>query len=214
MPKVQVFISHSKRDKKYCLSFANACTSVGLDPFVYEFEDIKPPHWKTLQREISKSAVLFLLIGKEFNEIQKSLPPDVWRFTQNWIAYEIGVAAQKGIEVWVLCENTDINFPVPYFTNLYFWEGNPDEQKELFFFLETYSQDKYFKFGEKMRHKCTNRNCRITYNIIQRLEKDVKIKCPSCLEINEFPEGFNVNTKQDIRILKRLAGLRLRDTNL
>ena len=134
MPEVpKVFISHSRRDKKYCHSFADACNSVGLKPFLYELEDIKPPHWKTLQREISQSAILFLLIGKEFTEIQKSLTPDAWLFTQNWIAYEIGVAAQKGIEVWVLCENTDINFPVPYFTNLYFWEGNLAEQKELFF---------------------------------------------------------------------------------
>lgn len=215
MPKEpKVFISHSRRDKKYCLSFANACKSVGLKPFIYEFEDIKPPHWKTLQREISQSAALFLLIGKEFTEIQKSLPPDAWLFTQNWIAYEIGVSAQKGIEVWVLCEDPDIHFPVPYFTNLYFWKGNLAEQKDLIFFLETYKQNKYIKFDKKMRHTCTNPNCGITYNIIQRLDKGLKIKCPCCLEINEFPEGFNLNAKLDSRILKKFAGVRLRDTKL
>ena len=88
---------------------------------------------KRIYRNILVISALFLLIGKEFNEIQKSLPPDAWLFTQNWIAYEIGVSAQKGIETWVLCENADINFPVPYFTNLYFWEGNLAEQKELIF---------------------------------------------------------------------------------
>jgi hypothetical protein len=215
MPEVpKVFISHSRRDKKYCHSFADACNSVGLKPFLYELEDIKPPHWKTLQREISQSAILFLLIGKEFTEIQKSLTPDAWLFTQNWIAYEIGVAAQKGIEVWVLCENTDINFPVPYFTNLYFWEGNLAEQKELIFFLKTYKENKYIMFDKRMRHTCSNPNCRITYNIIQPLAKGAKIKCPSCLRITEFPEGFNLNTKQDCRILKTFAGMRLRDTKL
>jgi hypothetical protein len=220
MPKkTQVFISHSRRDKHYCLSFRDVCKSVGLKPFLYEFEDFKPPHWKTLQSQISQSTALFLLIGKEFTEIQKNLKVNTpeynnWMATRNWIAYEIGVSAQKGIEVWVLCENIDINFPIPYFTNLYFWEGNPDEQKELTFYLEIYSKNKYFLFGKNMQYTCKNPDCNITFNIIQRLEKGVKIKCPSCLEINEFPEGFNINTKQDIKILKRLAGKRLRNTVL
>jgi hypothetical protein len=213
----QVFVSHSRRDKKYCESFALACKAVGLKPFRYEFEDIRPPHWETLRKQISKSTALFLLIGREFTDIQKNLKINTpeyhnWMATQNWIAYEIGVSAQKGIDVWVLCENTDVYFPVPYFTNLYFWEGNLAEQKELFFYLAIYKENKYILFDKGMTHTCTNPNCGIKYILIQRLAKGTKIKCPGCLEINEFPEGFNLSTKQDIKILKKLAGLRLRDT--
>ena len=220
MPKVpQVFMSHSRLDKNYCDSFALACDSAGLKPFRYEFEDFRPPHWKTLKREISQSTALFLLIGKEFTKIQKNLKPNTdeyqrWMATQNWIAYEIGISAQKSVEVWVLCEERDIYFPVPYFTNLYFWEGNLTKQRELIFFLEKYKENKYVMFDKKMRHTCTNPNCGITYNIIQPLAKGVEIKCPCCLEINEFPEGFNLDTKLNIRILKKLAGKRLRDTKL
>ena len=200
MPKVpKVFMSHSRLDKNYCDSFRDACNSVDLKFFRSEFENIEKPPWKTLKRQISQSPALFLLIGKEFTKIQKSLKIntpkyDRWMATQNWIAYEIGVSAQEGIEVWVLCPDIDINFPVPYFTNLYFWEGNLAKQKELIFFLETYKQNKYILFDKRMRHTCTNPDCSITYHIIQPLEKGVKIKCPSCLEINEFPEGFNLNT--------------------
>jgi hypothetical protein len=220
MPKVpKIFMSHSRLDKKYCDAFQKACESIGFKVFRSEFENIEKPPWETLKRQISQSPVLFLLIGKEFTKIQKSLTKntpeyDRWMATQNWIAYEIGVSAQKGIDVWVLCENIDIYFPVPYFTNLYFWEGNLAEQKELFFYLETYKENKYILFDKRMRHTCTNPNCGIRYIIIQRLAKGVKIKCPSCLEINEFPEGFNLNNKQELRILKKLAGVRLRDTKL
>jgi hypothetical protein len=210
-------MSHSRLDKNYCDSFQKACESVNLKFFRSELENIEKPSWKTLKKEISQSTALFLLIGKEFTEIQKNLKIgtpeyDSWMATQNWIAYEIGVSAQKGIEVWVLCETTDIRFAVPYFTNLYFWEGNPIKQPELIFFLEVYKEKKYFKFNDKMRHEC--KKCGITFNIIQPLAEGVKIKCPCCLEIIEFPKGFNPNTNLNSRILKKFAGVRLRDTKL
>ena len=40
-----------------------------------------------------------------------------WEYTQNWIAFEIGVACDKGIDVWVICDDESINFPVPYLNN-------------------------------------------------------------------------------------------------
>ena len=40
-----------------------------------------------------------------------------WKYTQNWIAYEVGLASLQNIDVWVLCEDTTINFPVPYFNH-------------------------------------------------------------------------------------------------
>jgi hypothetical protein len=215
----KVFMSHSRLDKKYCDSFQEACESVNLKFFRSELENIEKPAWKTLKRKISQSTALFLLIGKEFTEIQKNLKIgtleyDNWMATQNWIAYEIGVSAQKGIEVWVLCETIDIRFPVPYFTNLYFWEGDLTKQQEMIFFLEAYKENKYFKFNNKMRYTCKNPNCGITFNIIQSLAKGVEIKCPCCLNGNEFPDGFNPNANLNSKILKRFAGVRLRDTSL
>jgi hypothetical protein len=211
MPKV--FISHSKHDKEYCDSFDSACARAGLQSFRSEFENIETPPWKTIKREINQSSALFLLIGKKFTERQRSVTTNTpeytsWVFTQNWIAFEIGVASQKGIEVWVLCEDPDIYFPVPYLTNLYFWESklsNPD-QRHLIFFLKAYSKNNVIVFDKRMKHTCPNPNCKATYNIIQSLGKGVKLKCPSCLEIMEFPDGFNLYPEGKQSIFKKVFG--------
>jgi hypothetical protein len=211
MPKI--FISHSKHDKEYCDSFDLACARAGLQSFRSEFENIETPPWKTIKREINQSSALFLLIGKKFTEIQRSLTINTpeymsWVFTQNWIAYEIGVAAQKGIEVWVLCENPDIYFPVPYLTNLYFWEGNlaNPNQRELVIFLKVYSKNNLIIFDKKTKYTCSNPNCKATYNIIQSLAKGIKLKCPSCLRVIEFPDGFNLYPEDKRSILKKVFG--------
>ncbi len=99
----------------YCNSFDSACARAGLQSFRSEFENIETPTWKTIKRELNQPSALFLFIGKKFTEIQRSLTVNTpeyasWALTQNWIACEIGVAAQTGIEVWVLCEDPDIYF--------------------------------------------------------------------------------------------------------
>lgn len=40
-----------------------------------------------------------------------------WKHTQNWIAYEIGIASERLKDVWVLCDDVEINFPVPCLNN-------------------------------------------------------------------------------------------------
>lgn len=174
---------------------------------------LKHPLGKQLNGKSTNHPALFLLIGKEFTERQRSVTTNTpeytsWVFTQNWIAFEIGVASQKGIEVWVLCEDPDIYFPVPYLTNLYFWEGklsNPD-QRYLIFFLKAYSKNNVIVFDKRMKHTCPNPNCKATYNIIQSLRKGVKLKCPSCLEIMEFPDGFNLYPEGKQSIFKKVFG--------
>jgi hypothetical protein len=112
------------------------------------------------------------------------------------------------MEVWVLCEDPDIYFPVPYLTNLYFWEGklaNPN-QRDLILFLKVYSKNNLIIFDKRMKYTCPNPACKATYNIIQSLAKGIKLKCPSCLVIMEFPDGFNLNSEIKQSILKRFFG--------
>ena len=119
----QIFLSHTKKDKKICdlLGTRIFARNEGIKYFRSEFEKIEKPEWKTIKDKINKSCALFFLVGEELvkgmgklvskeliKEINKShtssterknLQGNDWRYTQNWIAYEIGVACQKGIDV-------------------------------------------------------------------------------------------------------------------
>jgi len=166
----KVFISHSRHDKEYCNAFDSACTRVGLKSFRSEFENIERPPWKTIKNEINKSSALFLLLGKKLRERQRSVLVDTpeytdWLFTQNWIAYEIGVASQRGIDIWVLSDSVDINSPVLYLNNYYLWEGDLEkpEQREILKILQGYSEYRRLKFDKKTSFTCQNPECKATY---------------------------------------------------
>ncbi len=115
-------MSHTKLDKEFCNLFDNACARVGIKAFRSEFETIPLPAWETIRDEIRRSSAMFLLIGRELVNMQEkscreSEAGRTWKHTQNWIVYEVGLACQQGIDVWVLCDNVAINFPVPYFNH-------------------------------------------------------------------------------------------------
>ena len=112
----QVFVSHTKKDEKFCDQFDRVCARVGIKAFRSEFETISTPAWKTIKEAINKSIALFFLVGKELVKSQNENEPE-WRYTQNWIAYEMGLACQKGIDVWAICDDVLINFPMPYINN-------------------------------------------------------------------------------------------------
>jgi hypothetical protein len=112
----KAFLSHTKLDSKFCDRFDNVCASVGLARFRSDFADIAKPSWSTIKYELEQSSVLFLLVGKELVK-QQATPTQDWKHTQNWISYEVGLAHGRGIDVWVVCDSVEINFPVPYFNN-------------------------------------------------------------------------------------------------
>ena len=205
----QLFISHSKYDKEFCNKFDSACASVGLKRFRSEFESIEKPAWKTIRREIRKSEALFLLVGKELAKRQRSCLIDNpeytdWLFTQNWIAYEIGVASQKGIDVWVLCDSIDINFPVPYLTIYHPWGvqlEDSDKRSFILWLLGAYQSGRRLEFGKKMSYNCPD--CGASYNIFFRMEKDTKIRCPTCLKLQTYSDGWLLDV-EDSSFLKNI----------
>lgn len=207
----QAFISHSKYDKDFCNAFDNACASVGLERFRSEFEEIEKPSWKTINREIKKSNVLFVLIGEELRNRQRNCLIDNpeytdWLFTQNWISYEIGVASQRHIDVWVVSDSAEINFPVIYLNSYYLWEGHLEkpEQRHICSFLRSYKESRGLWFDKSMKFTCSNSECKVSYNIPQPLPKGFRIRCPSCLKINEFENGWLLNTKIVRTLLRKL----------
>ena len=208
--KYQVFISHTKHDKDFCDKFDVACARVGIKAYRSEFEKIKTPAWSSIKAEILKSSALFLLVGKKLVEFQNASLLDTklrreWSHTQNWIAYEVGLACQRGIDVWVICDDVEINFPVPYFNNYALGLSRGASQIDVLrFLLESYANGERFLVGTLKYQgrkggaiaKCQDKDCQIEFNLHNLIEKGGKIICPQCLKRIEFPEGHLLQIKQ------------------
>ena len=201
---VQVFMSHTKLDRKCCDKFDIAASRVGVKVFRSEFETIESPAWKTIKEEINKSTALFLLVGEELTKAQALSDSDVvareeWKHTQNWIAYEIGVACQKGIDVWVICDSVTINFPVPYLNNYDVWgirREIPQSIKWIKWIFKEYSERRGFSVGFDPKWVCECPHCGAVFNLHSVLPKKMEIPCPTCLKTMYFKEGWLLPNKK------------------
>ncbi len=184
---IQVFVSHTQKDVEFCDVFDRACARVGIKAFRSEFETLKFPAWQTIRDAIRKSKALFLLIGKELVNYQNSYDSS-WSYTQNWIAYEIGVACDRGIDVWVICDDVRINFPVPYLSH--YVTVSPRHREAFDFLVE--NLDEYVKgartviFDENTEIQCIHDNCKAVYYFPVRMKTGDRIICPQCLRELEF----------------------------
>jgi len=191
-------MSHTKLDKDCCDRFDRAAPRVGVKVFRSEFETLESPAWKTIKDEINKSSALFLLVGKELVNAQTLSESDEkardnWKHTQNWIAYEIGVACQLGIDVWVICDSVNINFPVPYLNNYDIWGIQPDIKSSLTWIksvLKRYVAQRSFPFGFNTRFKCTCPHCGASFNFHSALPEKMEVPCPTCLRSMTFKKGW------------------------
>ena len=189
---IQLFMSHTKLDERFCDRFDRAAARVGVKVFRSEFEEIKPPAWKTIKKAMDASSALFLLVGKQLVKAQEASEEDPksreeWKHTRNWIAYEIGLACQRGIDVWVCCDDVKINFPVPYLNNYTIYA----EQKWMRTILEEYSEEETFPLGKwDRKDRCVFKKCRATYNLHSGIPKNGEVICPTCLRTNVYTEGW------------------------
>ena len=193
----QVFVSHTKKDKDFCNEFDNVCAREGIKAFRSEFENITNPPWKTITNAINDSAAIFFLIGKELVKNQRK-GGDEWNYTQNWIAFEIGVACQKGIDVWAICDDVAINFPMPYINN-YLTVGLKHNTSFNYLrgILEDYKKGNSFSYpyktnGVSKRNystKCPYDHCNMEFNLHVQLSSKEQIICPQCLGVMEYPKG-------------------------
>ena len=191
----QVFVSHTKKDIRFCDAFDRVCARVGIKAFRSEFETILPPTWKTIKKAMDNSIALFFLVGEELVNSQDSNDLE-WRYTQNWIAYEMGLACQLGIDVWAICDSVLINFPMPYINNYltvslrhrpafdYLRGILADYKKGL-----SFSYPSVNHFGKNRGVRCPHNNCKIEFNLHVKLDPGSEIKCPHCLRDMVFPKG-------------------------
>lgn len=217
----RIFLSHTKKDKEFCdwLDTRIFARIAQIKGFRSEFETVKEPGWQTIKDEINKSDALFFLVGKELVKSQSSptkrenLHGGDWRYTQNWIAYEIGVACQKGIDVWAICdEGVEINFPMPYINNylVILAQDRKNAVKYIHGVVSEYISGRPFTIGKAYRWdyrikrtKCPS--CAIEFNfhryslpleaLVEHIlpeeppEESREIICPQCLKrASLYPE--------------------------
>jgi len=89
--RIQIFVSHSQYDKDIRSSFDTVFARTGVKSVCMEFERINQlPAWEPIRNEIKVSETVFLLLGPN---IRSSI------HTQNWVAFEVGLACAYGKDV-------------------------------------------------------------------------------------------------------------------
>lgn len=193
----KIFISHTRKDSDFCNRFDNIVSRVGLAAFRSEFENINKPEWATIKNEINQSRALFLLVGTELKKGMEGYFQNIddkygWKFTQNWISYEVGIACQKGIDVWVICDDLEINFPVPYLNNYQIYGIHPENKENREWYrsiLENYKNG--INFSIKNSSYVTQcGKCGAQYNLYSSLQSNGRIVCPTCLTYLVYPNGW------------------------
>lgn len=191
---IQVFVSHTQKDADFCDKFDIACARVGVKAFRSELESISAPPYKTIKNAMNNSKALFFLVGKELVKNQTIGDPE-WNYTQNWIAYEIGLACQLGIDVWAICDDVMLNFPMPYITNYSTISLN---RRNAFDYMKTvlaeYVQGRTFPFpyvdskGNAYGWICPYENCKMEFNYHVGYSEGDSVICPHCLKKFIFSE--------------------------
>jgi hypothetical protein len=103
-----VFVSHNKRDMEGQLFLSHVFTIDGsrFIPKFYAVDKPQPPHAGPIIKRIQQSSMLIVLLSPELAERPHS---------RSWVAFEVGVAAHRGIPVFVIEPeaHAPIDFPVP-----------------------------------------------------------------------------------------------------
>jgi hypothetical protein len=115
-----------------------------------------------------------------------------WKFTQNWIAYEVGLACQRGMDIWVLCNEVNINFPVPYLNNYCVGPIEPHAEGFTASVLLAYKVGRRFRWDHRKRGlMCPYEDCKSTFNLHMSIPKKGRIICPTCLRDITFEEEWS-----------------------
>lgn len=110
----------------------------------------------------------------------------------------MGLACQSGIDVWAICDDVCINFPMPYINN---YLPASLRRREIFDYLrdilEQYKRGLTFPFGYVVdpvgRNKgiaCPYEGCKMQFNLHVSLQAGGTVRCPQCLEDMVFKQGF------------------------
>lgn len=177
----QVFISHSKDDKKGRLFFDKLFADAKYDPYWYSWKGPEPPHAITIKKAIKNSTSVFVILSEHM----------VNHYTQSWVGYEVGIAAAFNKNVWVFESNREhIDVPVPYVTGyVQFPEGIKRRNTYPYINLvesggsrkpSINSQQIQLGSQKFVNDICPNINCKSSY---YRYSLSKQFKCPVCRDI-------------------------------
>lgn len=170
----QIFVSHSKYDQDILASFDRVFARTGVISKCMEFEEMSSPEWQEIQNAVHNSEAVFLLLGQN---VTRSI------FTQNWIAFEVGLACAYNKRVWVFEQPfSNIPFPIPYLTDYMIYD------------LQDISHFNYVR-GIIEAYRVPD-----TLFVKRRLPEGVLIKCNYCysqysLHYTISTEGLLLNTR-------------------
>lgn len=197
----QIFISHTFQDVVEINELIQAFfKDSGIKPFIATMETYRrgeKPNWVWIKEEIEKSKALLLFITPKILEKEH---------TQNWIAYETGIASASNPPkpVWIF-QVAPIEFKIPYLTHYILMtefatqaEASRLSENKIFEVFKMLLQaigllglreaikKPETSFG--LNIKCSN--CRVNFNYFDFTLAYKKFPCPSC------PNNIEVPTKE------------------
>jgi len=105
----QIFISHSQADRDIKAFFERVFAITKVRAVFVEYESYEPPAGPYIQRQITDSTAMFLLLGPNVEKLAH---------TKVWIGSETGVAQQAQKAIWVFEPfQQPCNVPVPFVTH-------------------------------------------------------------------------------------------------
>lgn len=105
----QIFISHSQADRDIKAFFEKVFATTKVRAVFLEYESYEPPAGPYIQRQITDSTAMFLLLGLNVEKLAH---------TKVWIGSETGVAQQAQKAIWVFEPfQQPCNVPVPFVTH-------------------------------------------------------------------------------------------------
>lgn len=177
-----VFVSHSKYDVEMVNFFTNITSREGIKNYFMEWEDLKNEYPAKRISDIIKSNwteninMVIVLLGPNLAN-----PPNR-HYTQNWVTFEVGVAAGCNKPILVLEEINNItDFPIPYVTDYYQYELNSNEDRKNIgqvinniFKIKTNN----VSIPNNIPKTCAYDDCNARFNLWMRYSDN--ISCPVC----------------------------------
>ena len=133
----QIFVSHSQHDKEMVASFDRVFARTGVKSVCMEFEKMSLPEWLEIKTALRESEAVFLLLGQN---VKRSI------YTQNWIAFEVGLSCAFNKRVWVFEHvASTVDFPIPYVTDYMLYDNldNPRCFNYIRQIIDGHGQNKY-----------------------------------------------------------------------
>lgn len=172
------FVSHSKDDPNKD-KLGIAVSTVGLQPVFMEYEEFHFTAWGEIRHNIEKSGVLFVLLNHILLEEERA-------HTRNWIDFEVGIACERSLDVWVVEPKDRVEYNVPYLTHHIVMPNlwNDESVKTLKDAIlkwrgYDYSAGKLpsFRISNRNGYRCSNPKCEL---IFLQVNQENPFICPAC----------------------------------